>query len=665
MKKINLLIAIIFINCLSAGQIELELMKDLEKINSKDKINVIIILKNIQNIDFSDGLSRKQKLKQIKNSAIINQEYFEKYLDTFKAKDIVHYKYYWIFNGYIVKATKEFIIQVSKRDDIELIERSDNYSLIETENIKKANSERDPDWNLEIMNIPEVWELGFCGEGQTIGIMDTGFNPNHPALVDKWSGLWFDAAGEFNEPTDVCGHGTLESGLVVGGDGSGPFEHDTGVAPNAEFAMAAISHSNHINSHNIFSGFQWFASLLDDGVDIRILSCSFATGLQSQSLWNTIQTLKQLDFIPVFAAGNGGSYTPVMCPASFPTVLGVGATDINDEIGSFSSQGPAPDNYPWNEISFWENSDWNLIKPDICAPGVAVQSTSMDGGYEIHSGTSLSTPQLSGIIALMLQKNPSLQYNQIYNILLETTVPLGETSPNNTFGWGRIDALAAIEEVSQMENEYLTLNGNSFNETPNPGTLVELIIGIKSHLYNVQDVSVTISCDNSQIQILNNSINIDEIIADSTIYNTNDPFIIDINESCLQGNLETLLVEISTSSGLSFSDEINFSLGEPVLTTIFFDDFENGTENWIFEDNWQINHDISHSPNFSMKNQFVEHINPPSEVIEISELAEPFDLSESMSRAEINFWINYQCIQQMILRFIQFCKSNCCCCHSV
>ena len=644
MKIITLLFFALISNCLFAGFIDTELMKDLDQIKSNDMIEVIINLNYQKNIDFTHVINRKGKLNLVRKNSQISRKSIETFFKTSKKGVIEKYDYFWIFNGFVLKATKDFIIQISKRNDVYSIEKSNNFKIIEPEKSNADHINREPGWNLEIMNIPEIWDLGFCGEGQTIGVMDSGINPEHPALIDSWSGLWFDATEEFSDPIDILGHGTVVSGMIVGGDGNGPFEFDTGVAPKAEFAMVSISHSGFIYDQHIFAGFQWFTSLIEEGNDIRILSCAFACDLQSQSLWRTIQVLRQLDFIPVFAVGNGGTIIPVMCPASYPTVIGVGATDSNDEIWPGSCHGPAPDNFPWNEPSFWETIEWNLIKPDVCTPGADVQTTTMDGGYVIQSGTSLATPTLSGIIALMLQKNPSLQYNQIYNILLDTAVPLGETSPNNIFGRGRIDALAAIEEVPIMENEYLIINGHNFDGILNPGNVVGLVIGIKSYMYDVQNVIVTISCDNPLIQIDNDSISFGDILSDSTVYNLNNPFLIDIGESCLQGNPETLYIQITTSSGSLFSDEIDFILGDPELTTIFFDDFENGSGNWIYDDNWQICPDIFYSPVNSMKNQFVEHPDPPSQLIEILKLSEPFDLSSCISKAEINFLINYEFI---------------------
>src|SRR5207247_3383935 len=92
--------------------------------------------------------------------------------------------------------------------------------------------------------------------------------------------------------------------------------------------------------------------------------------------WPDIVVWRAVGIIPVFSNGNSGSlpYT-VGNPASYPLSIGVGAVDANRNIASFSSRGPAVSQAPWNDRSNWERSDWNFIKPEVVAPGVAVRSS--------------------------------------------------------------------------------------------------------------------------------------------------------------------------------------------------------------------------------------------------------------------------------------------------
>nr|MCU0494964.1 S8 family serine peptidase [Chloroflexaceae bacterium] len=151
--------------------------------------------------------------------------------------------------------------------------------------------------------------------------------------------------------------------------------------------------------------------------------------------------------IPLFAAGNsrGG---PAACgsiasPGDFANVVAVGATDNADQIASFSQRGPSAD---------------GRLKPDISAPGTAVPSTVAGGGlaYSTLNGTSMATPITSGVVALMLSANPDLigDYDRVYSLLTGSARPRpssicgGSNSatgvPNNVYGYGRVDAYAAV-----------------------------------------------------------------------------------------------------------------------------------------------------------------------------------------------------------------------------
>jgi uncharacterized repeat protein (TIGR01451 family) len=139
-----------------------------------------------------------------------------------------------------------------------------------------------------------------------------------------------------------------------------------------------------------------------------------------------------------FAAGNDGpDSASIDAPASYPETFSVGAVTDADAVANFSSRGP----------SSWFGT--NLIKPEVSAPGVNVRSSLPGGAYGESSGTSMATPHVAGLAALMLQADSSLDAHQIETIIKETAVPLGSPIPNNDYGWGRIDAYAALAAVAQ------------------------------------------------------------------------------------------------------------------------------------------------------------------------------------------------------------------------
>ena len=152
--------------------------------------------------------------------------------------------------------------------------------------------------------------------------------------------------------------------------------------------------------------------------------------------WNIVKSWRALNMLPVFAAGNSGPKKKTMSsPGSFPHSYSVGAVDSSREIASFSSRGP---------VSWFFKK---YIKPDVSGPGVSVLSTWPGGGYKKLSGTSMATPHISGLAALILQSNPSLKAAQIEGIINNTSTDEGESGMDSFFGHGIANAKAAIDMV--------------------------------------------------------------------------------------------------------------------------------------------------------------------------------------------------------------------------
>ncbi len=303
-------------------------------------------------------------------------------------------------------------------------------------------------WALDTIDADSCWISGYDGSGILVVIMDTGLDTSHPYIVSKWSGIWFDAVEGSDRPVDspILPHGTMVAGVLVA--------DSTGVAPGAKVAVVRMFGtyltSNEIATHLGFSKIlEW---KIDSGYDIRVYNGSWKTGDSSGSVeyWNDVYLLRMAGIIPVFALGN----TPAMnfSPGNYPTVIGVGATNPGDSIASFSSRGPAPNKYPWNDTTYWPYPSWNLLKPDVVAPGRSVLTTTAGGGFIVISGTSLSSPITAGIVVLMLQKNPTLTFKDIYNILTTSTdtPPWGSPYPNNSWGWGRVNAWKSVKNTPSL-----------------------------------------------------------------------------------------------------------------------------------------------------------------------------------------------------------------------
>lgn len=171
------------------------------------------------------------------------------------------------------------------------------------------------------------------------------------------------------------------------------------------------------------------------------------------SNWATMETvvdnLKAAGIVVVVSAGNSGSGCgTVQTPAAmFENSFSVGAVRSNDTITNFSSRGPVT------------VDGSNRMKPNIVAPGAQVRSAIRNGGYATWNGTSMAGPHVAGLVALMISAVPELagQVETIETIIEQTAVPkeadqecggiAGTTIPNPVYGYGRVDALAAVQEA--------------------------------------------------------------------------------------------------------------------------------------------------------------------------------------------------------------------------
>lgn len=153
---------------------------------------------------------------------------------------------------------------------------------------------------------------------------------------------------------------------------------------------------------------------------------------QYDVFWDDVDAWIAAGIVPEFSAGNE-STRGLRTPGDYPQSFATGSTDRNDNLSSFSSHGP----------SRFDGS----VKPNISAPGSGVRSSVPNNRYTLMDGTSMAGPHVVGLVALMLEANPGLTIDELQTIIQDTSIPLGTGRPNNLFGWGRIDAMNAIEAV--------------------------------------------------------------------------------------------------------------------------------------------------------------------------------------------------------------------------
>jgi uncharacterized repeat protein (TIGR01451 family) len=305
-----------------------------------------------------------------------------------------------------------------------------------------------PEWGVAKIRADLVHQaLQIDGTGVVVANIDSGVDWLHPALQTAYRGYtgpgklplhvgnWFDATGEgATYPVDTNGHGTHTMGTIAGGNG-------IGVAPGAKWiAVRAFNSAGVAQASWLHNAFQWLlAPNGDPALAPHVVNNSWSSNDGfSTEFAPDIQALTGAGIYSVFAAGNNGpGVGSVGSPGSLNVALAVGATDINDDITSFSGRGPSP---------------WGKIKPEISAPGKNVRSALPGGAYGELSGTSMAAPHAAGLAALLLQAAPALKNNPngVSNAMMSTAVQLGSPIPNNNYGWGRIDAYNAVMSVASV-----------------------------------------------------------------------------------------------------------------------------------------------------------------------------------------------------------------------
>jgi subtilisin family serine protease len=407
---------------------------------------------------------------------------------------------YWITNAIAVVAQKETLFTgIEGLSEVEEILWNPEVYPIEPE-IESGAVPLEPPEDIPMgwraIKADSVWnELNITGFGRLVANLDSGVDGEHPALEDKWrcrdedsTNYWKcfrDTSGIPRSPYDIVGHGTHVMGIICGLDSN---TVDTiGVAWGAEWI--ADNTQCYQTGNDIYrkidkylGAFQWLAdpdsnpSTIDDVPDVLVNSWCFRhnpsqpngvpEGCFYERWEDAIVNLETAGVVAIFAAGNTGSlgWESVRSPAHICTtttinfaVGSVDAWDLAFPIYSGSGLGPSP---------CCDSLRLNLErcnKPEVVAPGCSIYSTVPGGRYEWVSwtGTSMATPHVGGVVALMRQANPDLEVDSIKKILMNTArdLPFDELNgEDSTYGWGIIDAYAAVRAA--RTRWYVSISGS-------------------------------------------------------------------------------------------------------------------------------------------------------------------------------------------------------------
>lgn len=323
---------------------------------------------------------------------------------------------------------------------------------------------------IEQINVHELHNQGYTGEGVRILVIDTGFDLSHNAfqginVIDQWDVINDDSEtanqNEDEQNSNQDSHGTKILSLIAA---NMPGEL-LGTAFGAEFLLAKtedVSQEIQQEEDDLVAGLEWGES---NGADIVSISLGYFDWYEYEDMdGNTAVTTIAIDIavslglVCVTGAGNWANidWYYIAAPADADSVISVGAVNNFGEIASFSSRGPTFD---------------GRIKPEVCAMGVSVWHVSSNNttDYVTASGTSSSTPLTAGAIALMRQARPDLSPMQLREAILMTASI--SDSPNNTYGYGIIDASEALNYWSTSsisDSQVYPVSYNVIKTYPNP-----------------------------------------------------------------------------------------------------------------------------------------------------------------------------------------------------
>lgn len=386
-------------------------------------------------------------------------------------KKVADYQSYHITNAVVVTATEDIAKQIAQFKEVSKV--LPNFKIENIDPQPQANAELNNTsnvlWNVDMVNPTPLWAEGYDGTGIVIASLDSGAQWDHPAIRDTYRGYdastgtvnhegnFFDPYNNRTEAYDDNGHGTHTIGTMTGyvssEDAPIPELEDTyiGVAPGATWIAGKIlDASGNGSTDKLLAAAEWVmapggdASLAPDVVNNSWGFPGINPLEVDEFFRDVVQNWRAAGIFPVFAAGNAvdgvvdavpGS---VSFPASYPEAFAVGAIDSEKNLAEFSLRGPSP---------------YGEIKPEVSAPGVDIISAYPGNGYAQANGTSMAAPAVAGSVALLIQKYPDADVDELENALTSTAEALTNDeyteSPNNGFGHGLVDTAAAAEALEE------------------------------------------------------------------------------------------------------------------------------------------------------------------------------------------------------------------------
>jgi subtilisin family serine protease len=341
------------------------------------------------------------------------------------------------------KYSKAFFGQSVKLDSLMIddIKKLPYVKRVYENRVFKINTD---DSNSQI-NADSIWNEYNCeGDSIKIGIIDTGIDYNHPDLGGGF-GKGHKVVGGYDfvdndtDPMDENSHGTHVAGIVAANGVK------KGVAPKALlYAVRVLNKNGEGSEEEVIAGIEYTIDPNNDGdfsdkLDVVNMSLG-GTPSEYDPMVKAVENAVKLGVTFCIAAGNSGPANwTIGSPGTAPSVITVGAVNKNDTLALFSSCGPS--------------LFTNILKPDVVAPGVIINSTVLNNEYEAYSGTSMATPHVTGVCALLKKLHPNWTPADIKSALMSTAKDIG--IERNRQGVGRVDAFRAALVTSVVSNSTL------------------------------------------------------------------------------------------------------------------------------------------------------------------------------------------------------------------
>jgi serine protease AprX len=406
-----------------------------------------------------------------------------------------HIRSLWITNAVALEATPGAIRELTAIPGVRrVIWDKPEKVLIDPPAVSPANTPlelstaaADTGWGVLKIGAPAAWQSGYRGQGVIVAVLDTGIDWTHPDLQNR---IWinpgeipdnmidddgngyvddvhgYNFADTLSNPADDHGHGTRVSGIICG---DGTADTLTGVAPEATvMAVKVLTSEGGAQQADVWEGIQY---AIDNGAHVMNLSIGWRQSAEpDRTMWRmACDNALAAGVVMVAASGNerdngipapDNTRTPgdVPSPMTAPTPSGVvtsGGTDADDVVAYYSSYGPVQ----WADVPPWHDHPYppGLVKPDVVAPGLFINTTAMGGVYTgpNQHGTSMATPHVAGAVALLLSAKPWLTPFEVDSLLEETALDIFTPGKDNLSGSGRVQADSLVGAVASAVEDNL------------------------------------------------------------------------------------------------------------------------------------------------------------------------------------------------------------------